>query len=154
MPVRADSRSRLSALLLALFVVGSVGTLLELVLLEHIEDWQQWVPVVLLGWGAVLAAWLLWRPTRAGLRFLWWLGAMFIVSGAVGVWLHLAGNLEFERELSPDLAGWPLWKAVLAGATPALAPGTMVWFGALAMLAVRAHGGGRSAADPVLEEGA
>ncbi len=154
MPTRTEARSPLAVLLLALFLVGAVGTLLELLLLEHVEDWQQWVPVVLLAGGALLAAWLLWRPGRMGMRLLWWLGMVSIVSGVVGVWLHLAGNLEFERELSPDLAGWPLWKAVLAGATPALAPGTMAWFGALAMLAVRAHGGGRSGADPLVEEGA
>lgn len=151
---RNVSGRHLTSLLLALFAAGAIGTLLELVLLEHVEDWQQWVPVVLLAVGAFLGAVLACRPSPAGMRFLWWLGVVFVVSGVVGVWLHLAGNLEFEQELSPDLAGWPLWKAVLAGATPALAPGTMAWFGVLAMLAVRAHGGGRSGADPVLEEGA
>jgi hypothetical protein len=83
---------------------------------------------------------------------LWWIGVVSIVSGVVGVWLHLQGNLEFEREMSPDIGGWPLWKAVLGGATPALAPGTMVWFGALAMLAVRAHGVGRSGASTPMGE--
>jgi hypothetical protein len=56
------------------------------------------------------------------------------VSGLLGLWFHYEGNLEFEREMDPDAAGWPLIKAVLTGATPSLAPGTMIWFGALALL--------------------
>jgi hypothetical protein len=142
----------LSTLLLLLFVVGAIGTIAELFLLEHVEDWQQWVPLALLAAGALLAAAIIWRPWPGAMRLLWWLGAASIVSGVVGVWLHLQGNLEFEREMSPDIGGWPLWKAVLGGATPALAPGTMAWFGALAMLAVRAHGGGRSGAGTPMEE--
>lgn len=144
---RTDSRSQLPVLLLLLFLVGAVGTLLELVLLGHTEDWQQWVPSVLLAAGGLVTTVGLWRSSPGVMRVLWWLGVASIVSGVVGVWLHLQGNLEFEREMSPDLAGWPLWQAVLAGATPALAPGTMVWFGALAMLAVRAHGAGRAGTD-------
>lgn len=151
MPSRTDSRSQL-ILLVALLFVGTLGTLAELVLLEHTEDWQQWIPVVLLGLLVVVTGWQLWRPGKAGSRVLWWLGTASVISGLVGVWLHLQGNLEFEREMSPEVSGWPLWKEVLMGATPALAPGTMVWFGALALIVVRQNGGGRSAAATDTEE--
>jgi hypothetical protein len=59
----------------------------------------------------------------------------FILSGAVGVGLHYQGNVEFERELAPDASGLPLVWEALKGATPALAPGTMMLLGAVGLTA-------------------
>lgn len=135
--------SRLSRLLLALFAVGVAGTLVELLLLGHVEGWQQLVPVVLLAAGLLVAGWHAWRPGSATLRTVRWTGIVYVLSGLVGVWFHYRGNAEFERELSPDAAGWGLVREALTGATPALAPGTMIWFGLLALLvtiAARATG--------------
>lgn len=115
-------------------MVGVMGTLADLLLLGHVEGWQQLVPVVLLGAGVVVAGWHLGRSSSVSLRAVQGLGVLYVLSGLLGLWFHYAGNLEFEREMSPDAAGWPLVKAVLTGATPALAPGTMVWFGALALV--------------------
>lgn len=123
-----------SRFLTLLLFVGAVGTLIELLLLGHVEGWQQLVPVVLLGLGGLVAGWHLWNGGSVSLRTVRWLGVAYVVSGLLGLWFHYVGNVEFERELSPDAAGWPLLKAALTGATPALAPGTMVWFGVLALV--------------------
>jgi hypothetical protein len=125
--------------LLALFAFGAIGTLTELVLLDHLEEWQQWIPVVLLAAGGGLGGWAVLRPQPGSVvvRMLGWLSVGYVLAGAVGVWLHYAGNVEFEREMSPDSAGWTMVREALTGATPALAPGTMVWFGVLGVLAVR-----------------
>ena len=137
---------RVSQLLTLILLVGGVGTLADLVLLGHVEGWQQLVPVVLLGVGVLVSGWHLLAPRSVSLRAVQWLGGLYVASGLLGLWFHYQGNLEFEREMAPDAAGWPLIKAVLTGATPALAPGTMVWFGALALLigwiGVRAAGAG------------
>ena len=45
--------------LLVLFIVGSVGTGVELLLLGHTEDTWQWTPLVLMGLGVPVLAWLL-----------------------------------------------------------------------------------------------
>lgn len=121
-------------LLTLLLLVGILGTLADLLLLGHVEGWQQLVPVVLLGLGAVVAAWHLLAPRSVSLRAVQWLGGLYVVSGLLGLWFHYQGNREFELEMAPDAAGWPLIKAVLTGATPSLAPGTMAWFGALALV--------------------
>lgn len=128
----------LSRLLLALFVIGAAGTLAELLLLEHVEDWRQLVPVVLLGLGLLVAAWHAWRPSSGTLRTVRGLGITYVVSGLVGIWFHYSGNVEFERELAPETAGLALIREALMGATPALAPGSMVWFGLLALLVATA----------------
>ena len=126
--------TRVARLLTLVLLIGVVGTLLDLLLLGHVEGWQQLVPVVLLGAGVIVTGWHLGSDSSVSLRAVRGLGVLHILSGLLGLWFHYAGNLEFEREMSPDAAGWPLVKAVMTGATPALAPGTMVWFGALALV--------------------
>jgi hypothetical protein len=143
---------RIGRLLTLILLVGVVGTLADLLLLGHVEGWQQLVPVVLLGLGVVVAPWHLLAPSSVSLRAVRGLGVLYVVSGLVGLWFHYEGNLEFEREMAPDAAGWPLIKAVLTGATPALAPGTMVWFGGLALVIAWIAGRGEQTAANIREE--
>lgn len=130
----AGGYSRTGRVLTLLLLFGAVGTLLDLLLLGHVEGWQQLVPVGLLGLGVLVFGWHLMAGHSVSLRAVRWLGWIYVASGLLGLWFHYEGNLEFEREMAPDAAGWPLLKEVLTGATPALAPGTMVWFGALALV--------------------
>ena len=62
-----------------------------------------------------------------------------LIAGVAGVVLHVQGNLEFERELNPGESGWPLWLEVARGATPALAPGSLIPFGLLGLLYASRH---------------
>jgi len=101
----------------------------ELLLLGHIDGVWQWIPVVLLACGALAMAWELVRPSSLSIQVFRLLMALFVVSGVVGLALHYKGNVEFEREMYPALAGWQLFKQAITGATPALAPGTMSLFG-------------------------
>ena len=120
----------------------------ELLLLGHIDGVWQWIPVVLLACGALAMAWELVRPSSLSIQVFRLLMALFVVSGVVGLALHFKGNVEFEREMYPALAGWQLFKQAITGATPALAPGTMSLFGLLGWLyTFRKHNspvGGRS----------
>lgn len=127
-------------LLTLLLLAGALGTLVDLLLLGHVEGWQQLVPVVLLGLGVIVAGWHLAVPGSVTLRAVRGLGLLYVASGLLGLWFHYQGNAEFEREMAPDAAGWSLIKAALTGATPALAPGTMVWFGGLALIVAWLHG--------------
>jgi hypothetical protein len=115
--------------LLAALLFGTVGMFAELLLLGHIDGVWQWIPVVLLACGALAMAWELVRPSSLSLQVFRLLMALFVVSGVVGLALHYKGNVEFEREMYPALAGWQLFKQAITGATPALAPGTMSLFG-------------------------
>ena len=119
--------------LLAILVVGLVGVLAELVLLEHTEEAWQRLPIfmilaslIILGWHGVDRGAL---PVRA----LQLAMALFIVTGALGVALHFKGNVEFELEMQPSLNGMTLLWQTLKGATPTLAPGTMVQLGLIGL---------------------
>jgi hypothetical protein len=57
----------------------------------------------------------------------------FIAGGTLGVYLHYDSNVVFEREMSPEVLGWALFREAIFGATPALAPGVMVQLGLLGL---------------------
>jgi hypothetical protein len=131
----------LRRLLLLILILGMLGTAMELVFLEHFEDAIQWMPIVILGVGLPAAVAALVRPDRPTLLTLRVVMAAFLVVGLLGLWFHYRGNMEFELEMYPDMEGLALMWATLRGATPALAPGTMVQIGLFGLLATYRHPG-------------
>lgn len=134
-----DDPGLLRRLVLGLMLLGILGLLAELLLLEHFEDVWQWVPVVSLAVGFVLALAVWARPGRATLQAFRALSALYVAAGALGVYLHLDGNLEFERESGASLRGLPLLWEALQGATPALAPGALAQLGLLGLALAYRH---------------
>ena len=125
---------RLRRGLLVLLTAGLVGTGVELLLMGHTDGWDQLIPLVLIGLSLLSLAWLGLSESRASVRVFQATMVMAMVSGAVGTLLHYRGNVEFEIESVPGLRGWDLFKEAMHGATPALAPGTMMLIGALGLL--------------------
>lgn len=120
-------------LVLAIIVIGTLGLIAELLLQDHIESWQQWIPLVLLGLGLAATAAVRMGPSRATMKAFQALMLAYLGAGLLGVYFHYAGNVEFAVERTPELSGFSLiWKA-LRGATPALAPGAMVQLGLLGL---------------------
>jgi hypothetical protein len=135
----AGTLAALRLTLLVILLVASAGTLVELFLLEHVEDAWQRAPIILLALGVIAMSWQLVRRDLASLRAMQVLMLLFVVSGLVGLALHYKGNVEFEKEMYPELAGLQLFKQAMTGATPSLAPGTMVQFGLLGLLYTFRH---------------
>ena len=125
--------STLRKLLLITLIVSLVGTIVELLLLEHFEDAWQWLPIILLGAALLTLGWHGLERGPASLNVLRGLMVLFMASGMLGVLLHYRGNVEFELEMYPDLAGWKLFKDSMMGATPALAPGAMLQIGLIGL---------------------
>lgn len=117
----------LHRLLLAIFFAGILGSIAELVFLEHYEDTWQRVPFAVALIGLVVGGW--YAPTRDARSLRWFRGvlALFVLSGLIGLGLHFRGNLEFAQEQDASIRGLPLLWEVLTGATPALAPGMMIF---------------------------
>jgi hypothetical protein len=65
--------------------------------------------------------------------------AACVVAGAVGFYLHMRGNFEFELESNPSLRGAALVWEALKGATPSLAPGALAQLGLLGLVAAHRH---------------
>ena len=129
----------LRQLLLALVFLGIVGLEVELALLRHAESLTQWIPHVALMIGLLSTVAVYIRPGAPTLRAFQVVMLIFLVVGALGVYLHFRGNVEFALERDPSLTGTRLiWKA-LRGASPALAPGALAQLGLLGLLYSHGH---------------
>ena len=129
----------LRQLLLAVILLAIVGLQIELALLRHAESFTQWIPHVALMVGLLATVAVYLRPGPGTLKTLQVVMLIFLTAGALGVFLHLKGNVEFALERNPSLTGTALiWKA-LRGATPALAPGALAQLGLLGLLYTYRH---------------
>ena len=126
--------------LLALVALGIAGLTTELLLLEHFEDGWQIVPLFLLAQGAAAVMWQAASPSMISTRFFQGTMALVAVAGALGVFLHYRGNLEFQLEIDATQSGWALFRKVMhAKAPPALAPGAMTQLGLLGLVYTFRH---------------
>ena len=142
----ADASTRIRTFLLATLTAGVIGMTAELLLIGHRETLQQQIPLVLLGLGLVAAVWHAAAPRPVTVRTLQITMLLFVVSGVLGVALHYQGNVEFELEMYPSMAGMELVQKTLTGATPVLAPGSMSLLGLIGLTHAYKH--------PCLERGA
>src|SRR5829696_340666 len=137
--VRADASGFLRRALLALVLLGAAGLVLELLLLEHFESALQFIPLALLALalvsGAVLARW----PSVRAIQVFRAVMLLCVFAGAVGVYLHYRGNVEFELERQPLRHGFDLFWEAVRGATPALAPGALSQLGLLGLVYTFRH---------------
>ena len=118
-------------ILFAAFLVSLVGTGAELLLLEHTQDAWQLIPVVLIGLALLSFSWFVLNGSMLSQQILRGVMVFFIVSGVLGFGLHYNGNMEFELEMYPNMKGAELVWETLKGATPVLAPGSMIATGLL-----------------------
>ncbi len=118
-------------LLLAAFLLSLIGTGAELLLLEHTQDWWQLVPIILIGLALGALLWFGIARSISSHYFFRFVMAFFVISGITGFILHFNGNMAFELEMYPSMKGTQLIWKTLKGATPVLAPGTMIATGLL-----------------------
>jgi hypothetical protein len=137
--------NQLRKLLLIVLLFSMVATGIELLLLEHVESLTQWIPLVLVGVGLVVTIALTMWPRRPALLTFGALMALYVVAGAVGLYLHYRGNVEFELEMNPALQGFELFRKTMMGATPTLSPGLLSQLGLLGFIYLYRHPGLRAA---------
>lgn len=135
----ADTLAAIRALLLGSLAVGVLGTIGELILLRHIDRPTQWIPLVLLVGSVPILAWHAKAPGSSSVRALQVAMVALVAAGVLGVGLHYGGNVDFERELQPDEHGWTFLRKTVAGATPVLAPGSMVLLGLVGLAHAYRH---------------
>ena len=134
--------------LLGILLLGLVGAEVELLFLKHTDGAWQILPLVLIGVALLVLAVHAAVPGPWTIRAMQAVMGVFVLSGVAGILLHYRGNVEFELERMASLSGLELIKSALMGATPALAPGTMIQLGLVGLLftyqhpASRPHGAG------------
>lgn len=139
-PVEAPGLRMMRRLLLLLLTVAMIGTAVDLMLLDHHEDFWQVVPLGLMALGVVSVVVAAMRGGAGAVAVMRVTMALFICAGFVGIGLHYAGNTEFQREMDPSLDGWSLFmKSITSKAPPALAPAAMIQMGLLGLLYTYKH---------------
>jgi hypothetical protein len=134
----AEILSRLRRFLLIFSLLLFGGAAVELWLVDHTQDPLQLIAFVLCGLGSVAALVALLRPRGAtvwGLRVCMGLVAC---GSLLGSYLHVEGNLAFQREINPNEPSAEMVLSALGGANPLLAPGILAVAAVLA-LAVTYH---------------
>jgi len=115
-------------------VLGLLGTVTELVLLEHYEQPLQFVPLVLIVAALGVLWWEFRRRDVASRRAMQIVMALFVLAGFGGFAAHFYGSAEYQLELNPDMSNWELLEKILrAKAPPLLAPGMMLQLGLLGL---------------------
>jgi hypothetical protein len=120
--------------ILVIQVLGLLGTVTELVLLEHYEQPLQFVPLVLIAAAVGVLWWELRRHDLASRRAIQIVMGLFVLAGFAGFAAHFYGSAEYQLELNPDMSNWELLEKILrAKAPPLLAPGMMLQLGLLGL---------------------
>lgn len=139
-PVReSETLASIRRVLFAALALGVLGTGGELILLRHIDKGTQWIPLLVLAISLPLLVWHAAAPGAASVRLMQVLMVVFVATGILGVGLHYRGNVEFERELNPNSRGFQFVRRTIAGATPVLAPGSMVLLGLVGLAQTYRH---------------
>ena len=125
--------------LLTILVVGLVGAEIELLLLKHTDGFWQLVPVVAVAIAIAVVVWCVAAPSVPALTALRMVMVVFLIAGVVGVIQHFTGNIGYEKESNPGLAGAELYRAAAMGSTPLLAPGVMLQIGLVGLLFAFRH---------------
>jgi len=131
--------SQLRTLLGAVLALGTVGVGVELLLLGHYEEWQQWLPLAALPVGLLSVGGVLVARSAFALKIHLIVMSGFVLVGTLGVFFHYQGNAEFELEMVPEMAGTELLTESLTGAFPVLAPGSMVLLGLIGLVLAYRH---------------
>ena len=133
--VAAEVLRRLRKFLLLLTISLLAGALAELWLVGHTEDPIQLIPFVLAVVAIVVCVLVYFWPSTGTIQVMraWML--VVILGTLLGVYLHIEGNVAFEREVDPNAATSRLVWQGLGGGNPLLAPGILAIAALVAMAA-------------------
>jgi len=132
--IAVDQVERLRFWILGVLVIGLLGLVTELILLEHYEQPMQLVPLALIVLGFAAIIWHVTQRDAASLHVLQIVMVLFVLSSFLGVVAHFLGSAEFQLELDPEMSTRELVEKVLrAKAPPLLAPGMMMQLGLLGL---------------------
>jgi hypothetical protein len=134
--------------LVALVGLGLSGTLVELSILRHWTNPQEFVPWVVLILAGVITGFLAFRPSPRVVRTARIAWLVLAAAGVYGACIHIAANMNaavLDGTVGPTWDALPLWRQLWMASTggvgppPALAGGAMAPTGLALALATLAH---------------
>jgi hypothetical protein len=126
--------------LLAVLMLGMIGTGVDLFLIAHYEDTMQLVPLASIAIALGVLIWHIVKSDALSVRALQATMVLFLAAGAAGMWFHFRGGAEFQLEIDPAQRRWDIFTKVMrAKAPPVLASGVMVQLGLLGLVYTYRH---------------
>jgi hypothetical protein len=135
----SDTLSLMRRIVLGILAFEALGLLAELGLLGHFKSPTQVIAIALLVLVLISSVLAYRAKSVTTLRAFQIVMGLLMLGGAFGVVQHLEGNLAFSLELHPQMGFLERAWDVLKGATPALAPGTLVQMGLLGLVYTFRH---------------
>ena len=127
------------SMVMAVFLLGLLGTGVELIFLKHTQGLSQLIPLVLMVMSILVLLWYALDRKSASVRAFQITMILLLAAGFLGTSLHYRANEKFELEADPKMNGLALLSKVMAGAAPALAPGAMIQLGLLGLVYTFRH---------------
>tara|TARA_B110000037_G_scaffold107430_1_gene124601 strand:- start:502 stop:939 length:438 start_codon:yes stop_codon:yes gene_type:complete len=121
-----SERYSLKKVIVLAFLFMTIGTLLELYLLNHYENILQLIPVFCIAIALINSMFIYFRRSKASFNIFKIVLFLTSISGISGVFFHLQANYGFEQEIKPTANFWELFLESISGAFPVLAPLSMV----------------------------
>jgi hypothetical protein len=131
--------SRLRRFLLITAALLFCGTVAELWLVGHNENFVQLIPFALCGLGLIVVVVGLFYPRRVALLSLRVCLALVLLGSLYGVYEHVVGNIAFQREIQPNANTREVFMGAIGGGNPLLAPGVLALAAVLAIAATYHH---------------
>jgi hypothetical protein len=125
--------------LLLLSTMATLMVPIELLFVEHYEEWKMYIPFVLSGLTLIGIFLVAFWPNKKTLLLFRIVMAFLLVGSLLGVYFHLSGNLELTEEINPELVGFSRIWDILSGAAPALAPGLLAQVALMGFLFTYKH---------------
>jgi len=126
-------------MVLVVFLLGLIGTGIELLFLGHTVGLSQLIPLVLMVMTLLVLGWHAIERKSASLRAFQITMLLVVGAGLLGGALHFQFNWDFEREGEPTMSRMKVFSKALTGAAPSLAPGAMIQLGLLGLVYTFRH---------------
>jgi hypothetical protein len=136
MPSSESEFGQLRRIVAALVAFGLIAIAVELVLIEHVENTSQLIPVIVLPLAALLLGPIAFGAVPWNVVALRGVLAIVVLAGIAGVGLHVFESWQFQAEVDPSQPGVArAWAALRAQSPPSLAPGQIALLGLLGLAA-------------------
>ena len=136
---QTDIEKKLRGFLIGVAGFTLLGTPLELLILDHVNELEQWIPFVCSGVGIIAILYARYAPSVNSVKVLRWTMVAIAAASFYGVYQHFMANYNFSTEIHPSYTFLEnVWSGIM-GSTPLMAPGIYVLAAVLALAATYKH---------------
>lgn len=136
---QTETEKKLRSFLIGVAGFTLLGTPLELLILDHVNELEQWIPFVCSGIGVVAILYVRYASSATSVKALRWTMIAIAIASFIGVYQHFTANFDFSVEIHPTYTFYENVWAGIMGSTPLMAPGIYFLAAVLALAGTYKH---------------